>query len=208
MQWFYSKIQEKAPELERYPGYLPSIIRMGINIHNWYDFLKEKGLYEQVWQEIYENKYNSLHEDFEDFRQWVKDNPKYSDFIDEEGSPEEEVITDYSNKRPIGGINVDYFVEHAEEIINDTEHLSNPYDFNALKFDDREMAQYYYRQLEKTHREMWMAFGRNNSFMKPGETHVGKALDRVTREYCEATGHWDMYNWVDIEGDPYTEEEY
>lgn len=28
-----------------------------------------------------------------------------------------ENIMDYSNKRPIGGLNVDYFLEHAEEII-------------------------------------------------------------------------------------------
>lgn len=43
-----------------------------------------------------------------------------------------ENIVDYSNKHPVGGLNVDYFLEHAEEIINDTEHLSNPYDFGVL----------------------------------------------------------------------------
>lgn len=118
-----------------------------------------------------------------------------------------ENITDYSNKRPIGGLNVDYFLEHAEEIINDTEHLSNPYDFGVLRIDDDSLVRHYYHELEKTHRSMWMAFGRNNSFMNPGETSYSKALDRVTREYCEATGHWDMYNWIDIKDHPYPEEE-
>lgn len=114
---------------------------------------------------------------------------------------------DYSNKRPIGGLNVDYFLEHAEEIINDTEHLSNPYDFGVLRIDDDSLVRHYYHELEKTHRSMWMAFGRNNSFINPGETSYSKALDRVTREYCEATGHWDMYNWIDIKDHPYPEEE-
>lgn len=49
---------------------------------------------------------------------------------------------DYSNKRPIGGLNVDYFLEHAEEIINDTEHLSNPYDFGVLRIDDDSLVRH------------------------------------------------------------------
>lgn len=53
--------------------------------------------------------------------------------------------------------------------------------FSALKFDDNEMVRYYYRELEKTHREMWMAFGRGNTFMNPDETDEEKALDRVTQ---------------------------
>lgn len=196
MEWFYDRIKDKAGELEKYPGYLPSIVRMGINIHNWYDFLKEKGLYDEVRGEMYEKRYISIDEDFEDFRQWVKDNPEYSDFIDENSNPK---IDDYSNMRPVG-FNTDYFLEHAEEIINDTEHLSNPYDFGALRFDSNEMARYYYHRLEETHRGMWMAFSRSNTFMRHDETDYEEALDRVTREYCEATGHWDMYNWVEIKG--------
>ena len=203
MQWYYDRIKDKSSELEKYPGYLPSIVRMAINLSNWYDFLKEKGLYEKTMDEIYSKRHISIGEDFEDFRQWVKDNPEYSEFIDENSTPE---IDDYSDMRPVGGLNVDYFLEHAEEIINDTEHLSNPYDFSALKFDDNEMVRYYYRELEKTHREMWMAFGRGNTFMNPDETDEEKALDRVTREYCEATGHWDMYNWIEIDYDHYIEE--
>ena len=173
MQWYYDRIKDKSSELEKYPGYLPSIVRMAINLSNWYDFLKEKGLYEKTMDEIYSKRHISIGEDFEDFRQWVKDNPEYSEFIDENSTPE---IDDYSDMRPVGGLNVDYFLEHAEEIINDTEHLSNPYDFSALKFDDNEMVRYYYRELEKTHREMWMAFGRGNTFMNPDETDEEKAL--------------------------------
>lgn len=205
MQWYYDRIKDKSSELEKYPGYLPSIVRMAINLSNWYDFLKEKGLYEKTMDEIYSKRHISIGEDFEDFRQWVKDNPEYSEFIDENSTPE---IDDYSDMRPVGGLNVDYFLEHAEEIINDAEHLSNPYDFSALKFDDNEMVRYYYRELEKTHREMWMAFGRGNTFMNPDETDEEKALDRVTREYCEATGHWDMYNWIEIDYGHYIEENF
>lgn len=48
MQWYYDRIKDKSSELEKYPGYLPSIVRMAINLSNWYDFLKEKGLYEKT----------------------------------------------------------------------------------------------------------------------------------------------------------------
>ena len=203
MQWYYDRIKDKSSELEKYPGYLPSIVRMAINLSNWYDFLKEKGLYEKTMDEIYSKRHISIGEDFEDFRQWVKDNPEYSEFIDENTF----VYFDppYFKKGHELYINF-FFLEHAEEIINDTEHLSNPYDFSALKFDDNEMVRYYYRELEKTHREMWMAFGRGNTFMNPDETDEEKALDRVTREYCEATGHWDMYNWIEIDYNHYIEE--
>ena len=44
MQWYYDKIKDRAKELEKYPGYLPSIVRMCIDLSDWYDFLKEKGL--------------------------------------------------------------------------------------------------------------------------------------------------------------------
>ena len=39
--------------------------------------------------------------------------------------------------------------------------------------------------------------------MNPDETDEEKASDRVTLEYCEATGHWDMYKWIEIEYYPY-----
>ena len=54
MQWYYDRIKDKSSELEKYPGYLPSIVRMAINLSNWYDFLKEKGLYEKTMDEIKE----------------------------------------------------------------------------------------------------------------------------------------------------------
>ena len=57
---------------------------MAINLSNWYDFLKEKGLYEKTMDEIYSKRHISIGEDF---RQWVKDNPEYSEFIDENSTP-------------------------------------------------------------------------------------------------------------------------
>ncbi len=68
MQWYYDRIKDKSSELEKYPGYLPSIVRMAINLSNWYDFLKEKGLYEKTMDEIYSKRHISIGEDFEDFR--------------------------------------------------------------------------------------------------------------------------------------------
>lgn len=53
MQWYYDKIKDRAKELEKYPGYLPSIVRMCIDLSDWYDFLKEKGIYEKTMDEMY-----------------------------------------------------------------------------------------------------------------------------------------------------------
>ena len=109
----------------------------------------------------------------------------------------------YENKKVID-VNLDYFLEHAEEIINDTEHILNPYSVRILEFvseethEKCEQLRWYYYQLEKTHKEMWMMFGRGNWFMRPGETDRNKALNRVDHEYCEATGRWDLYIWADI----------
>lgn len=90
-------------------------------------------------------------------------------------------------------VNCDYFLEHAEEIINDTEHILNPYAVGVLghiskeDHEEWELIRWYYRRLEETHKEMWLMFGRGNWFMRPSETDRNKALDRVDREYCEAT---------------------
>ena len=64
MQWYYDRIKDKSSELEKYPGYLPSIVRMAINLSNWYDFLKEKGLYEKTMDEIYSKRHISIDENF------------------------------------------------------------------------------------------------------------------------------------------------
>lgn len=106
----------------------------------------------------------------------------------------------YEDKK-VMGINYDYFLEHAEEIINDTVHILNPFPMEFLgclsekdhkKHDEIYL---YYQRLKETHQEMWMMFGRGNWFMKPGETDEAEALNRVNHEYCEATGRWDLYVW-------------
>lgn len=106
----------------------------------------------------------------------------------------------YKDKIAIA-VNYDYFLEHAEEIINDTEHILNPYAIGVLAHlskEDHERYEdlyWYYQKLKETHKEMWMMFGRGDWFMKPGETDRNKALDRVDHEYCEATGRWDLFIW-------------
>lgn len=106
----------------------------------------------------------------------------------------------YKDKITIG-VNPDYFLEHAEEIINDTEHILNPYSIRYLENNSMKKHKRYveihmaYQKLKETHQEMWMMFGRGNWFMKPGETDENKALNRIDHEYCEATGRWDLYIW-------------
>lgn len=47
-------IKEKAKELETYPCYLPVEVCSYVNTENYYNSLKEKGLFEEVRDKEYE----------------------------------------------------------------------------------------------------------------------------------------------------------
>ncbi|MCQ2738585.1 MAG: hypothetical protein MJ224_08270 [archaeon] len=103
------------------------------------------------------------------------------------------------------GLNRDYLKEHADDIINNTDVLLNPYCITFLKYSpDPELELIYYLINEK-HKDNFRLFGRGNYFMKPGETR-GEALARVDLEYCEATGHWDLFKWEEVPKAPFIEE--
>ena len=44
----------------------------------------------------------------------------------------------------------------------------------------------------------WYIFGRGERWIRPGETW-DEAQDRIVREYCEATRHWDLFIWKEVE---------
>lgn len=44
----------------------------------------------------------------------------------------------------------------------------------------------------------WYIFGRGDPWIGPDETWQ-EAEDRIVREYCEATGHWDLFIWEEVE---------
>ncbi|WP_297981541.1 hypothetical protein [uncultured Methanobrevibacter sp.] len=43
----------------------------------------------------------------------------------------------------------------------------------------------------------WYIFGRGDRWIGPNETWE-EAEYRILREYCEATGHWDLFIWEEI----------
>ena len=44
----------------------------------------------------------------------------------------------------------------------------------------------------------WYTFGRGDRWIGPDETWE-EAEDCIVREYCEATGHWDLFIWKEVE---------
>ncbi len=111
---------------------------------------------------------------------------------------------EYKYKNPVSA-NVDYFLEHAEEMIADTEHVLDPVVINIieLKAYDHKYEAYIQRSVDlwrKAHVEHDMMFGRGKFYLSPGETEP-QAKYRMAHEYCEATGHWDLFVWEDIPED-------
>lgn len=95
------------------------------------------------------------------------------------------------------GLNIPYFLEHAEEIINNTDVLLPYIPFTALSLEYGD----YFEALKRKHLHetgKWNAFGRSQTFINRGESEWG-AMRRVEREYCEATGHWDLFIWKELD---------
>ena len=97
------------------------------------------------------------------------------------------------------GINTDYLKLHAEEIINNTSVLLNPYDFHPLRYSEDPELRRIAKEIDKKQLESGNGyiFGPGQYFIKAGKTE-GEALERIGREYCEATGHWDLFIWEEI----------
>lgn len=99
-------------------------------------------------------------------------------------------------------INIPYLVDHSEEIINRTDVLF-PYWLwqrsHSPTVDKEELLIIFRRIEQKQLYETgnWYAFGRGDRWILPGETWE-EAEDRIVNDYCEATGHWDLFIWEDI----------
>ena len=97
-------------------------------------------------------------------------------------------------------ININYFVDHAEDIINNTSVLVPEWLFSFLKLEENPDYRYLWKALQKKQLHEsgnWYIFGRGDRWIGPGETWE-EAEDRIVREYCEATGHWDLFIWEEV----------
>ena len=99
-------------------------------------------------------------------------------------------------------INKDYLLLHAEEIINNTDVLFPYWQWLATKSCKHEdpLKTIWERIEQKQHYESgnWYIFGRGDPWIAPGETDQ-EAEDRIVRQYCEATGHWDLFIWKEVD---------
>ncbi len=96
--------------------------------------------------------------------------------------------------------NQDYLLLHADEIINNTRVLLPQWVFASMEFDDDPKFRDIYRRMYQKHlveSGNWYIFGRGDRWIGPNETWE-EAEYRILREYCEATGHWDLFIWEEI----------
>ena len=97
-------------------------------------------------------------------------------------------------------LNLDYLLLHSNEIIEDTSILSPQWMFLGLRFSPNDTHRDIWRRMYQKHQVEsgnWYIFGRGDRWIGPNETWE-EAEDRIVREYCEATGHWDLYIWEEI----------
>lgn len=98
-------------------------------------------------------------------------------------------------------LNLKYLLLHAEDIINNTEVLSPQWLFSCLEFDEEYKYRDIYNQMFKKHQiesGNWYIFGRGERWIGKNETWE-EAEDRIVRDYCKATGHWDLFIWEEVE---------
>ncbi|MBQ6099281.1 MAG: hypothetical protein IJL02_05395 [Methanobrevibacter sp.] len=99
-------------------------------------------------------------------------------------------------------INRNYLVDHAEDIINNTDVIF-PYwlwSGSHSETTDGEFLLNIFKRIEQKQlyeSGNWNIFGRGDPWIGPGETWE-EAEDRIVREYCEATGHWDLFIWNEV----------
>ena len=97
-------------------------------------------------------------------------------------------------------LNKEYFLKHAQEIINNVSVLLPEWLFLGIDHCDDADLRYFGKLLYRKHLHEsgnWYIFGRGDRWIRPGETW-DEAEDRIVREYCEATGHWDLFIWEEV----------
>lgn len=97
-------------------------------------------------------------------------------------------------------ININYLINHAEEIINNTDVLFPEWLIASIEYSDDENLRFIWKCMYQKHQVEsgnWYIFGRGDPWIGPGETWQ-EAEDRIVREYCEATGHWDLFIWKEV----------
>ena len=96
--------------------------------------------------------------------------------------------------------NPDYLLLHADEIINNTSVLLPQWFFLCIQFDEDPKFRDIWRRMYQKHQVEsgnWYIFGRGDRWIGPNESWE-EAEDRIVREYCEATGHWDLFIWKEV----------
>lgn len=98
------------------------------------------------------------------------------------------------------GINIDYFLKHSEDIINNTDVLLPEWLFWGWNIsDDKKLREFWIRLVEKHRNESgnWFIFSHKEDWIMPYEI-CQEARDRIVIKYCESTGHWDLFLWEEI----------
>ena len=115
---------------------------------------------------------------------------------------EDDKIEKYKYKMP-DDTNLDYFLEHADEMIEDTEHVLDSWWISGLKkkafrtkYED--YVNWKLKLWDKAHAEHNYAITMGGLFFViPGEFE-DQELYRLEHDYCAATGRWDFFVWEDI----------
>lgn len=87
----YDAIKAKSKELEKYPDFLPTLIRLEIDEWKYMEFLDQQGLLddgngltsELAWK-LSKSRKSRWKEQDEEFLIWIKEHPEFKEFLIEE----------------------------------------------------------------------------------------------------------------------------
>lgn len=100
---------------------------------------------------------------------------------------------EYYDKEPYE-VNIDYFKDHAEEII-DTDVLMSPDSVGQIKYGGGEWGEYFGRKrLDWNYARMEGYFDEVERSMPYKEAYKHCHF-RLNKEFAEETGHYELFNW-------------
>lgn len=100
--WDYSKIKSKRKELAQFPGYLPHLLRMCLGSKYYSQYignLESNNLLNELEERLYYSRRFNNEEAWEEFVQFVENNPQFSDFIQPANSVEGKKILEKLKKQ-------------------------------------------------------------------------------------------------------------
>ncbi len=75
-------IKKNKDKFQKFPGYLPALIRLEIDEWEYMEFLEKEGLLDdKLYNQLNKSRKSSYKEWIDEFPQWIKEHPEFEEFV-------------------------------------------------------------------------------------------------------------------------------